>query len=330
VENAVNYALRRLATSRPANPVKFLADALLEYGAKYGGQRQQKAEDGGAEAEAEVEGAAEGEDEGLSAEAEQEKMARLAGGRKRRDVVFAEAVTADASFVAPVHPKSDEQKAQISAVAGKSILFSGLDSEQMQIIVDAMFEIAFEPGSTIIKQGDEGDNFYIIADGICDIFVNAAKSEANPTGKVLQVKEGGSFGELALLYDAPRAATVVAVSPTRCWAIDRMTFKQVMISTTTKKRDLYEHFLAAVPIFSSLSTAELHSLSDALHPRKFAEGEVIITEGSTDIDLFYIVEGGECKATKEGLAKEVCARLGPGAIFGELSLLNNQVSLWRD
>lgn len=71
-----------------------------------------------------------------------------------------------------------------------------------------------------------------------------------PAGK------GKSFGELALLYDAPRAATVVATSEeVRAWAVDRVTFKQVMIGTTIRKRETYEAFLRGVPIFSTLTGA---------------------------------------------------------------------------
>ena len=74
----------------------------------------------------------------------------------------------------------------------------------------AMFEKTYAEGDIIIRQGDEGDNFYVISSGECNIYVDGAKSEENPTGLVLKVKEGDSFGELALMYDSPRAATVVA------------------------------------------------------------------------------------------------------------------------
>lgn len=73
-----------------------------------------------------------------------------------------------------------------------------------------------------------GDYYYVLSSGVCDIFVNGKK--------VLEVHKGRGFGELALLYDAPRAATVVASSDdVRTWAVDRITFKQVMIGTTMKK-----------------------------------------------------------------------------------------------
>jgi cAMP-dependent protein kinase regulator len=58
--------------------------------------------------------------------------------------------------------------------------------------------------------GDEGDNFYVVDDGEADIFVSKAK-DSNPQ-LVASVGKGGSFGELALIYGSPRAATVKVCS----------------------------------------------------------------------------------------------------------------------
>jgi hypothetical protein len=98
---------------------------------------------------------------------------------------------------------------------------------QTGTIVDAMEERAFGEGDVIIRQGDPGEHLYILAAGTCDIFKDGVC--------VLQCSPGMVFGELALMYDAPRAATVVATSPVRTWAMDRLTFKQVMFGTTLRR-----------------------------------------------------------------------------------------------
>ena len=98
---------------------------------------------------------------------------------------------------------------------------------QRDIIVDAMEEKEFATASQIITQGAMGDYYYVLHSGTADIFKD---------GKlVLQCKPGMGFGELALMYDAPRAATVVATSNVTTWAIDRVTFKQVMFGTTQRR-----------------------------------------------------------------------------------------------
>lgn len=162
---------------------------------------------------------------------DKDAIAKRGGGRERRTVVMAEAPKHDANFVAKVVPKSDEEVARIAEIISKNILFNGMDEKQRKIIIDSMERKAFESGHDIIKQGDMGDYFYVLEAGTCDIFVDEKL--------VLQVSKGMSFGELALLYDAPRAATVKTTSDVVAWVMDRQTFKQTLMEMTMKQRDLY-------------------------------------------------------------------------------------------
>lgn len=155
-------------------------------------------------------------------------------------------------------PKTSEQRTEIEHTITSNILFQTMDDDARQTIVDAMSEKLFHPGDVIIKQGDMGDFYYVISEGLCDVFKNG--------NKVVEVHKGSGFGELALLYDAPRAATVVAQTEVRTWALDRTTFKQVVVGTTMKKRELYQEFLKGVAILSTLSDNELMNLADALVP----------------------------------------------------------------
>ena len=66
--------------------------------------------------------------------------------------------------------------------------------------------------------------------------------------KVLNIGEGGSFGELALIYGTPRAATVKAASDVKLWGIDRDSYRRILMGSTIRKRKMYEEFLAKVSI----------------------------------------------------------------------------------
>jgi cAMP-dependent protein kinase regulator len=142
---------------------------------------------------------------------------------------------------------------------------------------------------------------------------------------VLAGGKGLGFGELALLYDAPRAATVAATSPVTAWAIDRRTFKRVVVSATQARRKLYTGFLASVPILSTLTREELGVMADALTPVAAGGGDVVVRQGDAGAaaDRFFIVEDGECKAEMDGVDGEVCPRLRRGAYFGERALLTD-------
>ena len=135
------------------------------------------------------------------------------------------------------------------------------------------------------------------------------------------------FGELALLYDAPRAATVIAASETLTvlWGLDRVTFKKILQDSTQKQRILYRKFLEQVPVLSPLSTFERLTIADALQGRQFTTGQNIIKEGEEGFE-FFIVESGTVSCYKEINGKEtsVSDKLGPGDYFGELALLKNE------
>lgn len=91
-----------------------------------------------------------------------------------------------------------------------------------------------------VFQGDEGDNFYVIDQGEVEIFVNGELATT--------IGEGGSFGELALIYGTPRAATVRAKTDVKLWGIDRDSYRRILMGSTIRKRKMYEEFLSRVSI----------------------------------------------------------------------------------
>ena len=100
-------------------------------------------------------------------------------------------------------------------------------------------------------QGDEGDNFYVIDQGEVEIFVNGELATT--------IGEGGSFGELALIYGTPRAATVRAKTDVKLWGIDRDSYRRILMGSTIRKRKMYEEFLSRVSILGEFAR-NVHSL----------------------------------------------------------------------
>lgn len=236
--------------------------------------------------------------------------------RARRGSVSAESIQpSDTIKPTKVFPKTPEAKMRIALATSKNLLFRNLESEQKRSIVDAMFEKTVKAEEIIIKQGDEGDNFYVVDQGVFDIFVNDIK--------VVEVKEGGSFGELALMYNTPRAATVKAVSDGVLWAVDRFTFRSIITCNTYRKRRMYEAFLKTVPLLNSLDPNEITKISDALEPISFEPEDVIIEQG-TPGSYFYLIESGEVRVTQESSEQTIeLPGLQQGDYFGELAFLND-------
>lgn len=237
--------------------------------------------------------------------------------RNRRTSVSAESMAPSSQgFVKKVVPKSQEEIEGIRKSVGTNFLFKNLDEEHHQDVVDAMVAMCVKKGSAIIEQGGVGDFFYVVQYGTFDCSID---------GNVVTAYEaGGSFGELALMYNAPRAATITATSDAMLWALDRITFRTILMENTSKKRKMYESFLEEVPLLKSLEVYERHKIADALESVYFNDGEHVILQGDLG-DQFYIIESGTAvfyKVDANGDLQEV-NQGHRGAYFGELALIND-------
>lgn len=124
------------------------------------------------------------------------------------------------------------------------------------------------------------------------------------------------------MYGAPRNATVVsAESGSTLWALDRVTFRRILMDYTFGRRRMYEGFLAEVPLLSELDSYERSKIADALEAQKFPAGTTIIKEGDVG-EAFYLLESGEAEAFKNGVEHSVKTYV-KGDYFGELALLND-------
>lgn len=158
-----------------------------------------------------------------------EKRKKEVKGRGQRSSVCAEVYgkyNIKESFKPRVIPKDDEQKNRILKKMGQSFLFNSLDSNDMETVLNAFEEKKFNAGDAVITQGDEGDVLYYIEQGELDCYKTFKKEEGDVWLKMYN--PGEAFGELALLYNAPRAATIKAKTDSILWALDRETFKNIV------------------------------------------------------------------------------------------------------
>ncbi|RXN31507.1 COP9 signalosome complex subunit 1 [Labeo rohita] len=160
-------------------------------------------------------------------------------GRRRRGAISAEVYTEEdaASYVRKVIPKDYKTMAALAKAIEKNVLFAHLDDNERSDIFDAMFSVTYIAGETVIQQGDEGDNFYVIDQGEMDVYVN--------NEWVTSIGEGGSFGELALIYGTPRAATVRAKTNVKLWGIDRDSYRRILMGSAAvlQRRSENEEFV---------------------------------------------------------------------------------------
>lgn len=220
--------------------------------------------------------------------------------------------------------KSEETKAKIVNRLSHSFLFNSLNPEEFSIVVDAMDERRVSPGDNVIQQGEDGNELFVVESGTLSCF--KVFNGASQATFLKKYEAGDAFGELALLYNAPRAATITADTEALLWVLDRETFNHIVKDASRNRREKYESFLARVKILESMEAYERSTLSDAFVEELFNAGDYIIRVGDEGTK-FYLVEEGELIATKilEGQeeAKEVMA-YKPGDYFGERALIQNE------
>ncbi|KAJ1438349.1 cyclic nucleotide-binding-like protein [Ochromonadaceae sp. CCMP2298] len=220
-------------------------------------------------------------------------------------------------------PKSPEVTETLLKVVGKSPLLRTLDNEQKDLIVKAFSGPLTKPaGEDVIVQGDIGDIFYLVEAGEVDVYIKKGGAEE---AKVHTYKAGDAFGELAIMYNAPRAATCRVSKEAKLWALDRVSFKVIVVAAAMQKRETYKAFLTGVPILESLNEMEVLTLADSLAEETYQDGATICTQGEEG-NYFYIVKDGEAECTQADAsgAQKVVASLKSGNYFGEIALLTSK------
>jgi len=171
-----------------------------------------------------------------------------------------------------VVPKSNEQELKIKCILKAHFLFRNLNDSDLQDVTDKMQPEEREAEEEIITQGEYGDKFYIMEDGECDIIVNDVK--------VGCYKGGQAFGDLALIYNTPRAATIKATADCTLWTLERAFFAKAKVTSNSIENSGQVKFLAKLqlfaapaPFFAGESQDRLTQLSTALTEQKFEAGQ---------------------------------------------------------
>jgi cAMP-dependent protein kinase regulator len=219
--------------------------------------------------------------------------------------------------------KTEEQKNSIMNKCKDNFMFNCLEENELNTVLLAFEEKKYEPGDIVIKQGDQGDVLYLVDKGKLDC--QRVFNPGEPPKHLKDYLPGDSFGELALLYNAPRAATIIAETDCILWALDRQCFNNIVKDAAMKKRKNNMETLKKVDILSSVDDYEVGQIADALQSKRVKANECIIKQGEEGNE-FYILEEGEAYATKvteEGKEERV-KEYKRGDYFGELALLKNE------
>lgn len=209
-------------------------------------------------------------------------------------------------------PPDGAERELVRASLRGNILFSELEDGLLEQIIDEMKAMKVLSGEELTRQGERGKFFFVVIEGSFSVVLNGAK--------VKDIHKGGSFGEVSIMYECARKATVAANEECMCRALDQPTFNRLMKHSYKRDIDDTLAFLRDVPLLEPLTESERTKVAAALETCKVPEGGTIITEGETGT-LFYIVRTGQV-AVHTAAGEQ--ALLGRGRYFGERALLADE------
>ena len=247
------------------------------------------------------------------------KVKKAQAGNKFMKVVFAQPVQSGL-FEAKKYAKSEEDIALIDAALDDNFVFSKLPASKRTGLIDAFEPIIVKAGTKIIEEGEDGDYFYVVGSGIVDIEID---------GKVIgTAEEGSSFGELALLYQAPRAATCIAKTMCGLFRLDQETFKRTMAQQVRESQADVMGILKSVPYFKDLGEKYINRIASHLRVINYKSGDFLVSREEDTPRRFYILKSGNAliQGIQLGGSFYNQIALGPNEYFGEIAMLTNQWS----
>jgi len=245
------------------------------------------------------------------------------------------AVGGGAAADAEIKPPSEKSAAETTLIAealkGNANLNNmiTLDDAKTSAMTALMWKENIATGTEIIKEGDlNADYFYVVCTGTFDVSKipegSSAEKAIGRSNSLATLGPKTSFGELALLYFAARAATITATADSTVFVLARQQFKDIITKAVGDVASTYIKYLDKVSILDPLKDTEKKQLAEALTDFAFAQGETIFEQGEKGI-LFYILIEGAVTVLKDGKeVSKLTATKDSAQFFGEAALLSNE------
>ena len=199
-------------------------------------------------------------------------------------------------------------------------LFAGMPADTLEALVANLQLVSLVRGDFLFREGDPGDALYVVAEGELSMM-----AEGPPRVEMARLGPGAFIGEVALMTDQPRSATVVALDTSELLRIDRVTLSKVLqnhghvlhaVLRFVRDR-LVERWARTSPLFRLLDDAQRAELSAKFRFLEIEHGTKLLQAGQRP-DGLYIVLAGQFNVERDGAT---VAKLGPGELIGETALL---------
>jgi CRP-like cAMP-binding protein len=204
-------------------------------------------------------------------------------------------------------------------------LFSALAPELLTRLLKAVRVEEISGGNEIVRQGDVGSEAFVVARGL----LRVVRREGGDETLLAQLGPGAIFGEMALISEAPRSASVIALEPTQLLVLDRAELERAAMQEKALAQELSAFCRARMQanlarharVLSGLSSSARSELLAELPVRLFERSERLIQRDQEAERIFLLASGGVSVSVPEGSDRLVLASLGPGDVVGEISMI---------
>ena len=229
------------------------------------------------------------------------------GWGRDQELLGPAAIGSPSASKAVSHEKLPTVRTLLEATTSTHVLFSGLLSESegsegveaLRQLVDAFYPMDCKEGQMVMEQGTAGDWFAVVESG-CFIAMTMGGWQQAPDGSGKQVTQrekystpGDSFGELAMLYDCPRAATITTQSAGRLWVLERSSLQQLAAKISGKEyRSVgIPEFMRGLDVFGSLSDDQRNDIANAASVELYEPRTTVFEAGEEASALFCVMQG---------------------------------------
>ena len=226
-----------------------------------------------------------------------------------------------------------EEEEDLSAI--QIPLFSELPRNAFIDLLVKMTLHEVEPGDVIIKEGDVGDAFFVVAEGKVRVSRRGTDGREIP---LTYLSDGAFFGEMAVLQHGARTATVTAEESGQIFEIRREVLDEVIESYPSVAKVLRNFYrqrllstaMATHPLFTPFNTEERRGLMEMFKSRQVKASDVLLEQGKKGTGLFILLHGQlEVVRMRDDGQAVTLAHLLAGDMFGEMSLLTNGPTVAR-
>jgi CRP-like cAMP-binding protein len=218
-------------------------------------------------------------------------------------------------------PDRGELKGGVEDVLRQVTFFSDWDAQEISELASVIESVPVERGHWVFKENDPGDAFYLVQEGELEVLKTLPGRKRRTT--IGWMGPGDCFGEIALLENTPRTASVKARRRTMLLKLGRNEFEGLVLHRVgaSKLREVLQHmrYLGRLTFMAGWPASDLFEFARRCRTAQFNKGAFVLRRGEPN-QYFYLIFDGWFEAREE---TRVLRRMGPGDYFGEISLLEN-------